>query len=345
MVKIAVDCRMLGKSGIGVYLKNILHYWLKMPNYEWVLVGEESQLKEVECQNDNCKIIHCEIPIFSTKELFCFPIDEINRCDLFYSPNFNIPLGIKIPIYITIHDVVFLDYKDFSNKIGYYIRYWALYRAIHLSKKIFTVSEFSKKRIAYHFQNKKDIIVAYNGLRRDLLNKNKAELRQVYNFSYYLFVGNIKRHKGLDILLTAIEGIEKKTVIIGDILELKTHDSKAYKKIISNDNIILTGKISDDNKLYSLIANADALIQPSRYEGFGIPPLEALFLGTPVILSDIAVFKEIYGDLPVTFFKDGDSEDLRTKILNRQNKIFDNFVIQEKYDYKRTSKLILSNIE
>ena len=50
-----------------------------------------------------------EIPIFSVKELLFFPVKEINKCDVYFSPNFNIPMGISIPIFSTVHDVVFLD--------------------------------------------------------------------------------------------------------------------------------------------------------------------------------------------------------------------------------------------
>jgi len=57
------------------------------------------------------------------------------------------------------------------------------------------------------------------------------------------------------------------------------------------------------------------LVQPSLYEGFGLPPLEAMVLGTPALISDILVFKEIYNDFPVTFFKTGDAIDLKNKMI------------------------------
>lgn len=122
-------------------------------------------------------------------------------------------------------------------------------------------------------------------------------------------------------------------IVIGDGEERK----KLEKLADNNKNIIFTGRISNeevikilensklnkdiiftvyvDNK--KLIAEAKILIQPSLYEGFGIPSLEALTLGTDVILSDIEVFKEIYSDLPVSFFEANNSEKLKEIILEK----------------------------
>ena len=81
------------------------------------------------------------------------------------------------------------------------------------------------------------------------------------------------------------------------------------------EGIKFTGKISDE-ELLNLERKAKFLIQPSLYEGFGLPPLEALYLKTKPIISDIDVFKEIYSDLDVDFFKVNDSDDLVMKIKN-----------------------------
>lgn len=343
IMKIAVDCRMINKSGIGVYLKNILYYWLQSSNIHWTLIGKKEELISLPL-NSNCHIVDCDIPIFSVKELLSFPVIEINDCDLFYSPNFNIPAGIKIPIYITIHDVVFLDIKGLSNTIGLWIRRFMMYRAMRLAHSIFTVSEFSKKRIISHFGNKKEIIVAYNGLRVDLLDFNPNQTSKIYDFEYVLFIGNIKKYKGLDILLKAMEGNDKKLVIIGSVQNLKTSDKIIYEKIRLNSNIRFEGHIENDQTLYNIIYHASVLVQPSRYEGFGIPPLESLYLGTPTIVSDIPVLKEIYGKLPLLFFKDGDADDLRLKLEMNVFPEIDKEIVRNKYQYQITAAIILEQI-
>ena len=98
-----------------------------------------------------------------------------------------------------------------------------------------------------------------------------------------------------------------------------------------------------------LYAQSKLLVQPSYYEGFGMPPLEALTVGTQAIISDIPVFKEIYGSLPVTFFKTGDSGDLAEKLLAKNKEISDTkkidlSSIEELYSYKRSAKIICDTL-
>lgn len=340
-MKIAIDCRMLGGNGIGVYLENILLYWLNDTNTRFVLIGDKAKINALPVTN-KCTIIECDIKPFSFKEIIGFPTNEVNKCDVFYTPNFNIPFGIKVPIYSTIHDVVFLDIKNLTNRLGYYVRKFYIWRAFKISKKIFTVSEFSKERITHFFGNKKPVIVAYNGIRADLLKCSTFNAPK-YNFPYLIFVGNLKKHKGIDILLKAVENTDAKLVVVGASANMRTVDNQVIKMLKNNKNVILEGQV-DNQSLFSLIANAKVLVQPSRYEGFGIPPLEALFLGTNAIVSDIPVFKEVYGELPVTFFIDGNAVDLQNKILNLQTKKIQRDLLTDAFSYERTSEIIISQI-
>lgn len=339
-------------SGIGVYLKNILRFWKSDLDIDLVLVGDYSQLGK-DSEFSSCNIIHCDIPPFSVKELISFPVKEVNKCDVYYTPNFNIPFGITIPIYSTIHDVVFLDVPDIVSFLGRIVRKVMLKRAFFISKKIFTVSQFSKSRIQYHFGTKKEIIVAYNGINHSLQTYISQKDKSIYNFEYFLFVGNIKKHKGLITLIRAFEILQKnqvdaKLVIVGDINNFKTSDLEAKRLIDERkENIIFTGKI-DDISLYQIIENSKALVQPSVYEGFGIPPLEALYLGVSAIISDIPVFEELYSELPVVFFSNGSFKDLASKMGDYKNTTIDKPILKkricEKYSYKTSSKIILDNI-
>lgn len=306
MIKIAVDCRMLGMSGVGVFLKNFLDYAL--PHYSdiyFLLIG--TARLELYSYLDNVTIQTVEIPPFSVREYFSFPVKEINDCDIYFNPNYNIPSGIKIPICCTIHDLLFWDVKEVSSFIGRWIRILAVKRAYHLSELIFTVSNFSLSRIHKHLGNKQ-AVVTYNAL-RPVIKRTDA---LVHGRKYIVFVGNVKPHKGLKNLLVAYNEYrlrdEYELIIVGNYQSFKT----AYPEILEYENmdgISFTGKVSDE-KLWELIGNAAILVQPSVYEGFGIPPMEALFMGIPVVLSDIPVFKEIYSDFPVTFFECGNPESL-----------------------------------
>lgn len=350
---IAIDCRMSGKSGIGSYFDALLPYFLK--NYECLLIGNKETLQNIT-QNKNTSLCYCDEEAFSFKELLFFPkkiLDKINQCDAYYSPYCNIPSGIKIPIYTTIHDVVFLDIKGLSSKVGTFIRKCFYQHAINKSKKIFTVSEFSSTRIKSNLHCKKDVVVTYNAAPEYYLEKNNVTFdnteKQTPKENTILFVGNIKKHKGLSILLEAFSGILEelptlKLIIVGSSENFRTGDSEIFDIIqtFPKDSVVFTGKISND-ELRNYYVNAKLLVQPSFYEGFGMPPLEALNCKTNVVLSDIPVFCEIYKDFPVTFFKTGNSSDLKEKIKYALNLPEPNN-IPNKYSFEKTFKIIKENI-
>lgn len=343
-MKIAIDCRMYNSSGIGTYIREILPYILE-EKHEFLLIGNNNELKNFK-NFKNVIIQECNIPIFSPKEVFLFPVEKINKCDIFYTPNYNIPGGIKIPIYSTIHDVIFLDMPELTSKIGYLIRKIFYKRAYYLSKTIFTVSNFSKNRILHHLGNGKNIVVTYNGISKYILEDDGS----VYNKKdYIIFVGNIKKHKGLKTLLLAYkeakkEGLTSGLVIVGNQNNFKTKDVEVIEilKNSEDEDIIFTGYV-DNKELKKLIAEAKVLVQPSLYEGFGIPPLEALQLGTQAIVSDIEVFKEIYRKLPVEFFKLNDIQDLKKKIIKINIK--NNYFLKKEFNYKKVTLLIIGTLK
>lgn len=340
MVKVAIDCRMLGKSGIGVFLQNIIDIWIEKNECSFVLIGNAKALSKY-AKLPNCRVVNFDANIFSFSEQLYFPTREINTCDIFYSPNFNIAKGIKIPVVITIHDVVFLDIKNLTSKLGYWIRYFSIKRALNMANAVVTVSKFSRSRILSHFKTKNEIIVAYNGVRKDLTQIQISDLKPKYDFEYYVFVGNIKQYKGIDLLLSAITNTNHKLVIVGTNRGMKIADKSIDDKIVGNNNIVFAGKLNDLD-LYAIIANAKALVQPSRYEGFGIPPLEALYLNTPVIMSDIEVFKEVYSQLPVIFFENGNINSLTERLKNLPKVSIDSSTIYAAYNYEQTSTKIMS---
>lgn len=348
-MKVAVDCRMLLCSGIGTFLKGVLNELIVHSEISFLLLGNLQDLEEYH--KSNVEIIKCDAPIFSIQEYVGFNVREINKCDCFLTPNYNIPSGIKIPIFSTIHDVLFLDFPNLTGTIGKIIRKFAIYRAIKKSNHIFTVSKFSRSRILHHSRKVKSISVCYNGA-DNVLNNQKQDNYVNTLGEYYIFVGNIKPHKGLGTLLDAFEkpmvlDKRRKLVIVGNQEAFKTSDNVIAKRILnlSNSNqIIFTGYV-DDRKLIDLIKNAYCLIQPSEYEGFGLPPLEAMQLGTPVILSDIPVFKELYGDYPVKYFKTSDAESLAKAMLEPLNRIKLDDKLKYQYTYQKTANIILTEIK
>jgi glycosyltransferase involved in cell wall biosynthesis len=312
---------MINSSGVGVYLRGILAVMLRSPN-EFMLLGNSVQLESYK-QNTNVGIIECDVKPFSLCEQFFFPkkiLEEINLSTLFYSPFFNIPDGIIIPVYATIHDIIFPDMPELTSKIGLAARMWFYRRAYKKSLIIFTVSNFSKSRIEHHLGTKKPVIVTYCAVQPFFLSYRDNN-RSVKKTETIVFIGNIKKHKGLDCLLEAFlsakkEGLPHKLLIIGAKENFRSSDESFLKKIesIKNDEIAFSGFIFDE-ELLKCLSEAALLVQPSLYEGFGFPPLEALVLGTRALISDIPVFKEIYDSFPVVFFRAGDADDLKNKMM------------------------------
>lgn len=348
-LSIAVDCRMSGKSGIGTFLDGILPHLCKGSS-KVLLIGSEETLKCYKA-NENVNVELCNVKPFSIKEMFFFPKNitkKINKCDAYYSPYCNIPSGIRIPIFTTIHDIIFLDVKGLTGVLGTFIRKCFYLYAIKKSKAIFTVSKFSRQRIQEKLHCKKPIFIVYNGLPSYLIEKQIKETASIEKEPIILFVGNIKRHKGLSVLIEAYSDFSKQTeaklVIVGDKDNFRTKD-KQTQELIKNfsDKITFTGRISNED-LYVLLKKAYVLVQPSFYEGFGIPPLEALYCGTNAVVSDIPVFKEIYASLPVHFFKTGDSKNLAEKLREVWNTTVKNVIIPTSYSYKVSAQEILAEI-
>ncbi len=346
-MKLFIDCRMLGSGGIGTYLESILPYLIS--KYECTLLCYNKQNSQLTNYKDKVSILNTEIKCFSIKELFFFPNylrKTINSCDIFYSPYCNIPSGIKIPIYSTIHDIVFLDLKGLTSTTGTIIRKFFYQHAINKSKAIFTVSKFSAERIRAKLNVRNTpLIVTYNSVPISIMNNN--ELTAVEKENFILFVGNIKKHKGLSTLLDALvlvrsKGLNIKLAIVGNSENFRSGADEIINKInnIKDGSIIFTGKISD-TKLQEYYKKAKLLIQPSLYEGFGMPPMEALYSGTNVIISDIPVFKEIYGQLPVTFFKVEDADNLASKIIEMIDRPAPPSPLPDLYSFEKTSKIIM----
>lgn len=345
-MKIAIDCRYIGKSGIGTYIENVVNKILaEHAEHQYLFICEKGNRL---AKNKDAEILETDIQPFSLSELMCFPVSQINKCDAYFSPYINIPGGIEIPVYSTIHDVVFFDVKGLVSPFGAFVRRFYYKRAIRLSKKIFTVSEFSRERILYHFPTDKEIVVTGNGISKTI---EESQTTEVENKDFYLFVGNIKRHKGLQTLVRAFElarnkGLKSRLVIVGNSEKFRTRDKELATILNRSSSVEFTGWVTNE-QLIKLITEAKALIQPSLYEGFGIPPLEALYLGTNAIISDIPVFKEVYAELPVTFFRVGDVEDLADKLFSYKADKLPAEIrteINKRYSYKKVVNTILKNI-
>jgi glycosyltransferase involved in cell wall biosynthesis len=344
---------MLGLSGVGVYLAECLTCFLET-SHRFLLLGDREKLAAMFPGRENVAIADCAIRPFSLRELLFFPPElakKINATDAYFSAYFNIPAGIKIPVYTTIHDIIFPDMPELTSRAGLAVRMRFYRQAFRKSKTVFTVSLFSKSRIEHHLGRKTPVVVVYNGVKR-YFAMDSGDSGGVKKTGDILFAGNIKKHKGLSVLLKAYfmaraEGLQNRLVIAGnkDNFRSKDRDTLAVLQHADPAVIRFTGHLAND-ALKTLFTRSALLVQPSFYEGFGIPPLEALFCGTRALVSDIPVLREIYGDFPVVFFRTGDANDLKEKLMallyNKEPlpvQLSDD--LKARYTYEKTASLII----
>jgi glycosyltransferase involved in cell wall biosynthesis len=350
---IAVDCRMIDSSGVGAYLRGILPFFLKS-EHNFLLLGNAERLG-LFAYNANVGIIECDIKPYSIKELYFYPkrtIHEINKADIYFSPFFNI-IPVSIPVFTVIHDIVFPDMPELTGRAGLAVRMRYYRRTHNISKKIFTVSEFSKSRIEHYLGKTKPVIVTHSAI-QPVFIEYRQKIANVKKKKNIVFVGNIKKHKGLICLIDAFlaakkEGLPHKLTIIGSMNNFRTSDNSIIDRISlpGSEDIAFTGHVSD-GRLMEYLSEASLLVQPSLYEGFGLPPLEAMVLGTCALISDIPVFREIYNDFPVTFFRASDADDLKNKMIeilsNPAAAVSLPNDLVEKYNFQKTASIILQNL-
>ena len=293
-MRICIDGRMLGRSGIGVYVRNFLKHAPRMQ----VLISPGT---EDECLERHAPVI-IKAPIYSLQEQWELPL-KIPRCDLFFTPHFNIPLG---PIQarrraVMIHDVYHLAFFSELNVMEKIYAKIVIPSAIHRSDVVFTNSTFSKLEIMkYVFVKGEKIHPVYPGVDRTLFS-DRIDVEQWQRvkkqFSlpdrFFLFVGNLKIHKNLRSVVAAIERVPSATlVVVGKKEGMRRIDPVIEKKI---DNVVWLNNVTDSD-LPILYQMACALVFPSQYEGFGLPVLEAMACGCPVISSDAASLPEVGGE-------------------------------------------------
>lgn len=316
MIKLLLDSRMIDFSGIGTYLQNLIPFLKKEVNL--ILLGNKNTIENYIHEKD-LKIIPIRSSIYFPYEQIEF-LFKIRSVDIFWSPHFNVPI---FPIrakkrIVTIHDIFHLAFKELYSPFERVYIKLLINSALNLSDMIITVSNFSKSEIIKYTQIKEDKIkVIYNGVNKEKFKvydkKDLEKIRLKYRLPdrFILFVGNIKPHKNLKGLLKAfkvvIEELDEDLflVITGKQEGFLKGDTEIFKLINTNPllkkRIFLTGYINEKDLpiLYNL---AELFIFPSFYEGFGLPPLEAMACGCPTVVSRIPPLLEICGD--ATYYVD-----------------------------------------
>ena len=327
MKNIVIDARMVNHSGIGTYLRSVISVLTK--KYDITLLGNKELFKSFTWFEE-VKIIPCLSKIYSLAEQLELP-HKIPQCDLFLSPHYNIsllPVKAKHRVVI-IHDVYHLAYlKELPVHQKTYAKLM-INSAARISQRVFTVSEFSRSEIIkFTGISEEKIRIVYFGIdlpetENVIDNESIDKVKRKYNLpeNFLLYVGNIKPHKNLKSLLHALKILAKnnsqiKLVVAGKADGFITGDSESIS-LIQNDEVIKSAVVFagyiENSDLPLIYKFATALIFPSFYEGAGLPPLEAMAYGCPVIASSAASIPEICGDAAL-FFNPDNVNDLANKI-------------------------------
>lgn len=219
---------------------------------------------------------------------------------------FNWPLTRRSQSLTYIHDICFAVHPEYVQPDNQRMLERNVPRYIKQSNYIITVSEHAKKEIIKTYRTNPDkTIVLYNGVNTDLYKQypdaEVNKVKQKYGLKgkkYFVFIGNIEPRKNLERLVRAMMQVPKDyaLIMVGSDGWLNEKVFAAIDEANAKGHTIIKPKTYvDDNDVARLISGATALVQPSLYEGFGMPPLEAAVSQTPVVAADIPPLHEVLG--------------------------------------------------
>lgn len=218
----------------------------------------------------------------------------IGDYDICHFPNFCLPPMRRGKFIITVHDLAFMRYPEFIEPKNLRFLQRELPRSIKMAHKIIAVSQFTKNELMELFSVPEEkIVVIYEGIRSILPRSRNSGFTLS---DYILFVGTIEPRKNIEGLIKAAHLCNQKLVIVGQkgwLIDIKPQK-----------DVILLGYVPDE-ELYNIYRNAKAFVFPSFYEGFGLPPLEAMACGVPVVSTKF----EVLGD-SARFVNPHDPEDI-----------------------------------
>ena len=317
-MKIGIDARLIEETGVGRYIRNLIHFLgIQDKENHYIVFLRKKSFDTFFLPNNRWQKRLADVPWHSMREQFVMPWVLVKEhLDLVHVPYFNIPIFYPGKLIVTIHDLTILHFDTGKattlpllfyklRRFGYYI---VLFVGLIRAARIIAVSQTTKKEIMDHFHISRDkITVTYEGIER-VESKGKRLVKD----PYFLYVGNVYPHKNTETLISAFRQINENVRLV--FVGKEDYFYKRLKQTVADlsDRVIFFGQASD-GELANLYHHAIALVFPSLMEGFGLPAVEALVHGCPVICSDIPVFHEIVGD-HATYFQPMDSSDLYQKL-------------------------------
>jgi glycosyltransferase involved in cell wall biosynthesis len=300
---IAIDARMARASGIGVYIRNVVPRIVgTMEQYTFRVIARSGELTELGEQfPDRVTLAHATSALYGLREQLELPALIPHDVSLYWSPHYVIPLAFRGPLVATVHDLAHLALPEFFGR--WHRRLYARSMFAMLRRRarhVFCVSHFTARQLVEltGFPPER-LSVVYNGVPESWLMRRMPPQR-TSKLPYLLYVGNVKPHKNLRRLLEAFESLRERMphelLIVGRRTGFRTGDAAALRFAERLESRVrFSGEVAE-HELRVLYEGAAALVLPSLYEGFGLPPLEAMACGAPVIVSDRGALPEVCGD-------------------------------------------------
>ncbi len=321
-MKIAIDIRRIGDFGVGTYIRNVLRALGRLDQEtNYILVGPPEKFRDIDPLPPNFEGVALTAPEASLAGFLGFRrILHQQRCQLVHIPHLSwMPQSLPCPYVITVHDVLehmsrLRDHSGLRRAAHFHLTRRMLQRAA----RIFAVSNFTKKDVESLFRIPQEKIeVVYNaiderfrqGHATDADRQFIAERYQV-NYPFLLYAGRISPHKNVGRIIEAFSALrteldkegkfpDLKLIIIGDELSCQPELRRTVVRSAVQNDVRFLGFVPIE-VLRIFYDTAKIFVFPSLYEGFGLPPLEAMAHGTPVVTSNTTSLPEVVGQAALT---------------------------------------------
>src|SRR5688572_22707579 len=313
-VRIGIDARKLHDFGIGTYIRNLLRHLARLDREtEFVLLSRPADCEALGALGENFRAVPETAANYSVGEQISIPLALWREgVTLFHAPHYVLPPLVRCRSVVTIHDCIHLMFPQYlPSRLALTYARTSITLASRRATRVLTVSESSKRDILRFVDVPSDKIdVIYNAYDErfgvEPLEEDVVRVRERYQLhdEFVLYAGNVKPHKNLERLIEAFDlvrqrGLEHlKLVIIGDEISKYAALRRAEHSHQLHKYVRLLGYLSEAT-LAVMYRLGGVFVFPSLYEGFGLPPLEAMASGTPVVTSNVSSLPEVAGGAAV----------------------------------------------
>jgi glycosyltransferase involved in cell wall biosynthesis len=310
-VRIGIDARKLHDFGIGTYIRNLLRQLARLDHEtEFVVLCRTDDAAGLAALGENLRPVVESAGNYSVAEQLKIPF-KLKRegVTLFHAPHYVLPPLVRCPSVVTIHDCIHLMFPQYlPNRVALGYARASITGAARRATRVLTVSESSKRDILRFVDIRPEKIdVIYNAYDERFTveprEEDMARVRERYQLHdpFILYAGNVKPHKNLERLIDAFHLLrlsgrdDVKLVLIGDDISRYAALRRAVHKHQLHKHVRFLGYMPEET-LAVMYRLASVFVFPSLYEGFGLPPLEAMASGTPVVTSNVSSLPEVAGD-------------------------------------------------